>query len=35
MKRRPGDVGLNFLSAIVPYAWSKNSTIFSPFFRTT
>ena len=37
MKRRPGDVGLYCLSAIVPrpYACSKNSTIFSPFFRTT
>ena len=35
MKRRPGDVGLNFLSAIASYACSKNSIIFSPFFRTT
>jgi hypothetical protein len=39
MKRRPGEVGLNGFSAMVgesvAYAFSKNSIIFSPFFRTT
>ena len=37
MKRRPGDVGLYcFIGIVVPsYACSKNSTVFSPFFRTT
>jgi hypothetical protein len=36
-KRRPGDVGLYCFIGIVvrSYACSKNSTDFSPFFRTT
>ena len=34
MKRRPGDVGLYSLIGIA-YACSKNSIIFSSFFRTT